>query len=144
MALQQPSPKRSVHWPGAASAGTRKTIWKVTLAPAGIEPGGPQLRQGQHRPCHQLRIRVQLATRYSAGFFFAAFFAGVLVLCFGVPTFDSSTLVRKPLSRALPRLLLMTQAMSGSDERSHLTKSGRAAAGLAAAATAQQQALARR
>jgi len=40
--------------------------------------------------------------------------------------------------RALPRLLFMTQAMSGSEERSHFSSGGLAASGLAAAATLQQ------
>jgi hypothetical protein len=40
--------------------------------------------------------------------------------------------------RALPRLLFMTHAMSGSDERNHFSSRGVAASGLAAAATLQQ------
>jgi hypothetical protein len=43
IAFQYPSMNTSMYGPGAASAGTRKTIWNVTLPPAGIHPAGPQL-----------------------------------------------------------------------------------------------------
>jgi hypothetical protein len=42
------------------------------------------------------------------------------------------------LMRALPRLLFMIHATSGSAERSHFSISGRPAAALAATATLQQ------